>query len=199
MSPPSDHAARSRACQEPENAGRTPAARGVGRWGGVASSTTLDRRASTRSIVFYPFAVLLDGINHVAVLTGDTDRLSRFYTEVFDTPPARTIEHQPGFKLSLIDIGDGRELNVFEIDGNSEANRQTPMFGRALQLTRRNADITLAARACPNRIHVPPSPAPRSQTARTKSPQTARTETPESTLRRIGATQIGRATMRRNE
>ena len=130
MSPPSDHAARSRACQEPENAGRTPAARGVGRWGGVASSTTLDRRASTRPIVFYPFAVLLDGINHVAVLTGDTDRLSRFYTEVFDTPPARTIEHQPGFKLSLIDIGDGRELNVFEIAGNSEANRQTPMFGR---------------------------------------------------------------------
>ena len=74
--------------------------------------------------------MLLDGVNHVAVLTGDTERLSRFYTQMFDAPPARVIEQQPGFKLSLIDIGDGRELNVFEIDGNSEADRQTPMFGR---------------------------------------------------------------------
>jgi catechol 2,3-dioxygenase-like lactoylglutathione lyase family enzyme len=74
--------------------------------------------------------VLLDGVNHVAVLTRDTDRLSRFYTDVFDAPPARTVEQQAGFKLSLIDIGDGRELNVFEIDGNAEVDRQTPMFGR---------------------------------------------------------------------
>ena len=74
--------------------------------------------------------MLLDGVNHVAVLTADTDRLSRFYTEMFDAPPARTIEHQPGFRLSLIDIGDGRELNVFEIDGNTEVDRQTPMFNR---------------------------------------------------------------------
>ena len=74
--------------------------------------------------------MLLDGVNHVAVLTHDTERLSRFYTEIFDAPPARTIEQQPGFTLSLIDIGDGRELNVFEIDGNAEADRQTPMFGR---------------------------------------------------------------------
>jgi catechol 2,3-dioxygenase-like lactoylglutathione lyase family enzyme len=74
--------------------------------------------------------MLLDGVNHVAVLTGDTGRLSRFYTDVFDAPPARSLEQQPGFKLSLIDIGDGRELNVFEIDGNAEADRQTPMFGR---------------------------------------------------------------------
>lgn len=74
--------------------------------------------------------VLLDGVNHVALLTRDTDRLSRFYQEVFDAPPARTIEHQSGFKLSLIDIGMGRELNVFEIDDNAEADRQTPMFGR---------------------------------------------------------------------
>jgi catechol 2,3-dioxygenase-like lactoylglutathione lyase family enzyme len=74
--------------------------------------------------------VLLDGVNHVAVITADTERLSRFYTDVFDAPPARAIEQQPGFKLSLIDIGEGRELNVFEIDGNPEADRQTPMFGR---------------------------------------------------------------------
>ena len=80
--------------------------------------------------VLYVCAVLLDGVNHVAVLTGDTERLSRFYTDVFDAPPARTIEQQPGFRLSLIDIGDGRELNVFEIEDNVEVHRQTPMFGR---------------------------------------------------------------------
>jgi catechol 2,3-dioxygenase-like lactoylglutathione lyase family enzyme len=35
-------------------------------------------------------------LNHVAVLTRDTERLSRFYTDVFDAPAARTIEQQPG-------------------------------------------------------------------------------------------------------
>src|SRR3954453_7438836 len=73
--------------------------------------------------------MLLDGVNHVAVLTQDTDRLSRFYSNVFDSPPARTIEHQPGFRLSIIDIGEGRELNVFQVDGNPESGRQTPMLG----------------------------------------------------------------------
>lgn len=74
--------------------------------------------------------MLLDGVNHVAVLTQDTERLSRFYTAIFDAPPARTIEQQTGFKLSQILIGGGRELNVFEINGNAESDRQTPMFGR---------------------------------------------------------------------
>ncbi len=74
--------------------------------------------------------MLLDGVNHVAVLTKDTERLSRFYTEIFDAPPARTIEDQPGFRLSMIDIGEGRELNVFEIDDNDQADHQAPMFDR---------------------------------------------------------------------
>jgi catechol 2,3-dioxygenase-like lactoylglutathione lyase family enzyme len=74
--------------------------------------------------------MLLNGVNHVAVMTNDTGRLASFYAEVFDTPPARTIEEQPGMKLTLIDIGPGIELNVFEMEGNVEAERQTPMFGR---------------------------------------------------------------------
>lgn len=65
--------------------------------------------------------MLLDGVNHVAVLTGDTARLSQFYTDVFDAPPARTIEQQPGFMLSLIDIGHERELNVFHPPGTRAA------------------------------------------------------------------------------
>lgn len=74
--------------------------------------------------------MLLDGVNHVGMLTNDIARLSRFYTEVFDAPPARQIAEGPGFTLSLIDIGEGRELNVFQVEGNTEAERQTPMFGR---------------------------------------------------------------------
>ena len=88
----------------------------------------MSRRRPARAA--YALDVLLDGVNHVGMLTQDTERLSRFYTEIFDVPPARTIEEQPGFKLSLIDIGDGRELNVFEVEDNTEATRQTPMFGR---------------------------------------------------------------------
>ena len=33
-------------------------------------------------------------------------------------------------RLSVIMIGPHSELNVFEIDGNHEADRQTPSFGR---------------------------------------------------------------------
>jgi catechol 2,3-dioxygenase-like lactoylglutathione lyase family enzyme len=32
--------------------------------------------------------------------------------------------------MSIIKIGDWAELNVFQIEGNTEADRQTPMFGR---------------------------------------------------------------------
>ena len=74
--------------------------------------------------------MLLDGVNHVALLTGDTDRLQAFYREVFDA----TISHDdvvgPGMRLSMISVGPYSELNVFEIDGNAEVDRQTPMFGR---------------------------------------------------------------------
>jgi catechol 2,3-dioxygenase-like lactoylglutathione lyase family enzyme len=74
--------------------------------------------------------MLLDGVNHVAILTADSDRLHAFYREVFDATVSRDAEEGEGMRLSFIDIGAGRELNVFEITGNAEAGRQTPMFGR---------------------------------------------------------------------
>jgi catechol 2,3-dioxygenase-like lactoylglutathione lyase family enzyme len=74
--------------------------------------------------------MLLDGVNHVAVITGDTDRLHAFYREVFDANVSHDITEQPGVRLSFIDIGPHTELNVFQIDGNAEAAHQTPMFGR---------------------------------------------------------------------
>ncbi len=74
--------------------------------------------------------MLLDGVNHVAVLTNDTARLHAFYREVFDATVSRNVEVAPDVRLSFIDIGPASELNVFQVDGNSEAQRQTPMFGR---------------------------------------------------------------------
>ena len=73
--------------------------------------------------------MLLAGINHVAVLTKDTERLHAFYRDVFDATIGHD-EREDGMRLSFIDVGPNVQLNVFEIDGNSEAERQTPMFGR---------------------------------------------------------------------
>jgi catechol 2,3-dioxygenase-like lactoylglutathione lyase family enzyme len=74
--------------------------------------------------------MLLDGVNHVAVLTKDTDRLQAFYREVFDATVSHDMVIGEGMRLSLIDIGPFTELNVFQIDGNNEADHQTPMFER---------------------------------------------------------------------
>jgi catechol 2,3-dioxygenase-like lactoylglutathione lyase family enzyme len=73
--------------------------------------------------------VLLSGINHVAVLTGDTDRLTSFYADVFDAT-SEVIQEQDGFLLTVVWVGPTAELNVFELAGNAEHERQVPMFGR---------------------------------------------------------------------
>jgi catechol 2,3-dioxygenase-like lactoylglutathione lyase family enzyme len=77
--------------------------------------------------------LLLNGFNHVAVLTGDSTRLQRFYVEVFEAEVVRDgpeTDDQPEVRMTVIHIGPSAELNVFEIVGNTEAQRQTPMFGR---------------------------------------------------------------------
>jgi catechol 2,3-dioxygenase-like lactoylglutathione lyase family enzyme len=74
--------------------------------------------------------MLLNGFNHVATITADTDRLHAFYQDVFDATIRDFEEKGDGFRLTFIDIGPAAELNVFQLDGNTEADRQTPMFGR---------------------------------------------------------------------
>lgn len=74
--------------------------------------------------------MLLDGVNHVAILTNDSARFHEFYRAVFDASVSREVDEAPGVRLSFVDIGPGRELNVFEVEGNAEAERQVPMFGR---------------------------------------------------------------------
>jgi catechol 2,3-dioxygenase-like lactoylglutathione lyase family enzyme len=73
--------------------------------------------------------VLLSGINHVAILTGDTDRFVDFYAGVFDATH-EVLQQQDGFRLTVVWVGRTAELNVFEIAGNAEHERQVPMFGR---------------------------------------------------------------------
>ncbi|MBA2309100.1 MAG: VOC family protein [Pseudonocardiales bacterium] len=74
--------------------------------------------------------MLLNGLNHVGTLTNDSDALHEFYREVFDATVSRDGQEEPGVRLSFIDIGPKTQLNVFEIEGNAEAHRQKPMFGR---------------------------------------------------------------------
>ncbi len=77
--------------------------------------------------------MLLNGFNHVAVLTNDTERLQAFYTEVFEAQVLRDgpeVDEHPEVRMTVIHVGPTAELNVFEIAGNTEAERQTPIFGR---------------------------------------------------------------------
>jgi catechol 2,3-dioxygenase-like lactoylglutathione lyase family enzyme len=77
--------------------------------------------------------VLTNGLNHVAFLTGDMDRLHAFYREVFEAKVLSDGQETPdshGVRMSVIEIGPQSELNVFQVDGNTEYTRQTPMFAR---------------------------------------------------------------------
>ncbi len=40
------------------------------------------------------------------------------------------LEEQEGFMLTVVWVGPRSELNVFQLDGNKEHERQVPMFGR---------------------------------------------------------------------
>jgi len=77
--------------------------------------------------------MLTTGINHVATITNDSNRLQAFYREVFEAEILRDGSEFPdgsGPRLTIIKIGPYAELNVFQIEGNTQADVQTPMFGR---------------------------------------------------------------------
>ena len=76
---------------------------------------------------------LVDGVNHIAILTADMERFIRFYQEAFDAK----VEHDnrnhaghAGERMVIMSIGGQSEFNVFEVPGNTQARVQTPMFGR---------------------------------------------------------------------
>lgn len=74
--------------------------------------------------------MLLNGFNHVALLTADTNRLVAFYRDIFDAEVDGQQDENQDVRLTFIRVGEAAELNVFEVAGNKEAERQTPMFGR---------------------------------------------------------------------
>jgi catechol 2,3-dioxygenase-like lactoylglutathione lyase family enzyme len=74
--------------------------------------------------------VLLNGVNHVAILTKDTDRFVAFYRDVFDASVDGQQTEGDEVKLTFVKIGESAEINLFQVAGNAEADRQTPMFGR---------------------------------------------------------------------
>ena len=74
--------------------------------------------------------MLLNGVNHVAIITNDSARLAAFYREVFDAEVDGQMSESDEVQLTFIRIGEAAELNVFQVKGNAEADRQTPMFGR---------------------------------------------------------------------
>src|SRR5690242_2714327 len=81
--------------------------------------------------------MLLDGVNHIAWISKDVARLGRFYAEVFDAEVSPTRPHgdAPGETMTVIRIGPHTELNIFTIEGNTEPDRQTPMWGAGASTT----------------------------------------------------------------
>jgi len=73
--------------------------------------------------------MLTNGLHHVAILTNDTDRFTAFYKDVFEATIDASDNEGP-VRLTFVTIGTHTELNVFEINGNHQAEHQTPMFGR---------------------------------------------------------------------
>ncbi len=74
--------------------------------------------------------VLTNGFNHVAVLTADTGRFVDFYHEVFGAEVLGSDDMGGHGSLTFVRVGEESEFNVFEVPGNTEAERQTPMLGR---------------------------------------------------------------------
>ena len=67
----------------------------------------------------------------MATITNDADRLKAFYGDVFGATVERDGPEFPGGpRMVILNVGPASELNVFEIDDNTEADRQVPMFGR---------------------------------------------------------------------
>jgi len=96
--------------------------------------------------------MLLAGVNHVAVITDDTDRFVRFYQEVFDATVSHTEKIGPGL-LTMVDIGPRTELNVFEMPGGDAPDLgRGSMFGHGpidhigLQAADRDAFVEIRRR-----------------------------------------------------
>lgn len=74
--------------------------------------------------------MLLNGVNHVAILTRDTQRFVDFYRDMFEAEVLGEQRMGDEGVLTFVRIGVDSEINLFHVNGNNEADRQTPMFER---------------------------------------------------------------------
>lgn len=72
---------------------------------------------------------LLEGINHVAIVTPDLDRMVDFYERVFDASVAMDMK-EDGLRIVLVEVGANSVLAVFQIDGNETPPGDLPRFQR---------------------------------------------------------------------
>ncbi len=72
---------------------------------------------------------LLAGINHVALVTDDLDRLIDFYASVFDADVMVELD-EGDVRHALIDLGNGAALHPFEVDGSDQGSGSPRTFGR---------------------------------------------------------------------
>jgi catechol 2,3-dioxygenase-like lactoylglutathione lyase family enzyme len=66
----------------------------------------------------------------VAILTKDSGRFIRFYSEVFGAEVTGEDPIGEDGSLTFVRVGPAAEINLFQIEGNEEADHQVPMFGR---------------------------------------------------------------------
>src|SRR5438105_4563388 len=75
----------------------------------------------------------LNGVNHIAVLTKDMERFISFYQEAFGAKVLRDNKDHggnPGERMVVMSLGGPSQFNVFVVPGNTQAEVQTPMYGR---------------------------------------------------------------------
>lgn len=71
------------------------------------------------------------GFNHVATLTPDLDRLVQFYADAFGGVVIHEMAAQPDHpRMSIIDLGGGAALNVFEVPAEDIIGERRRQGGR---------------------------------------------------------------------
>ena len=73
--------------------------------------------------------MLVNGINHVAVVTEDVDRFCAFYTDVFGATVVFA-ETTPAFRHAILSVGGDGLLHPVEVAGNPHARASAAMLDR---------------------------------------------------------------------
>lgn len=72
---------------------------------------------------------LLEGINHVAIVTEDIDGMVDFYARVFDAEVPLDMKEE-NLRIVLIEVGHNSALAVFQVDGVTAQPAGLPQFQR---------------------------------------------------------------------